>query len=387
MESKDKGKDRIKGTIIAGACGDAFGMPYEGLKKHQIVEYYGTVTAKYRDSEYSYHTKGLAKGSYTDDTQLTLATIEAILDFDFEEEVARHWGELSDHVSNQILAEKIGHYFVKLYKNKQLIGAGRATKLALKEALKGTSPVKSGLKDAYGCGAAMRISPIALMPLEDLSDQGRSLLELTCLVVQITHNSTVGLNSAFLVSSMIKNLLRTDNDEALDVEEWLNLASNMASDFDDDTEFSVAGKIRENAPYIHESVDTLADRINTSGLATESVVLALFAFLKEPEDFEQLMISCVRNGGDTDSIASIAGNFFGALNGFSAIPMKYVINLQNSQKMQKRVDEFVEYTNGLTIEQTLSFSLSVIVARRRCAGVVGLHQASGTQPQALTVKP
>src|SRR6056297_3476886 len=44
-------------------------------------------------------------------------------------------------------------------------------------------------------------------------------------------------------------------------------------------------------------------------------------------------------------------------------------------------------TNGLIIEQTLSFRLSVIVVRRRCAGVVGLHQASGTQSQTLTVKP
>lgn len=342
MDDQERRKNRIKGTIIAGACGDACGMPYEGLKKHQIEEYYGTVTAKYRDSEYSYHTKGLPKGSYTDDTQLTLATIEAILDFDFEEEVVRHWGDLSDHVSNQVLAEKIGHYFVKLYKNKQLIGAGRATKLALKEALKGTSPVESGLKDAYGCGAAMRISPIALMPLEEIPDQGRSLLELTCLVVQITHNSTVGLNSAFLVSSMIKHLLRESSDEALNVEELLSLACKMAADFDDDTQFSVASKIKENAPHIHESIDELADRIGTSGLATESVVLALFAFLKEPRDFEQLMISCVRNGGDTDSIASIAGNFFGALNGFSAIPLKYVINLQDSQKIQERVDKFAE---------------------------------------------
>ena len=70
--------------------------------------------------------------------------------------------------------------------------------------------------------------------------------------------------------------------------------------------------------------------------------MALFAFLKEPHDFEALMSACVRNGGDTDSIASIAGNFFGALNGFSAIPVKYVVNLQDSQKVQALVDRFVD---------------------------------------------
>ena len=47
----------------------------------------------------------------------------------------------------------------------------------------------------------------------------------------------------------------------------------------------------------------------------------------------------------------------------------------------------LEHNNGLIIEQTLSLRLSALVARRRCAGVVGLHQASGTRPLALTVKP
>ena len=128
--------------------------------------------------------------------------------------------------------------------------------------------------------------------------------------------------------------------ETLNREELLELAVQMASNFDDDTPFSVSGKIRENAPFIQNTIDELAERIGTSGLATESVVMALFAFLKEPNDFERLMVSCVQNGGDTDSIASIAGNFFGALNGFSAIPLKYVINLQDSQKIQKLADEY-----------------------------------------------
>lgn len=346
MNDRKTQLDRIKGTIIAGACGDAFGMPFEGLKKHQMKEYYGRLTARFYDSEYSYHTKGLRKGSYTDDTQLTLATIEAILDFDYEEEVTKQWGELSYHFGNRILAEKIGRYFVKLYKNKELIGAGRATKLSLKEALKGTSPIHSGLKDGYGCGAAMRISPIAVLGLDEFADQGRSELELTSYVVQITHDSSVGLNSAFLVSSMIKHLLSMKDEDIFNAKKLLKMAVDMASNFDDDTPFSVAEKIRENAPYIEDSIDDLAERIGTSGLATESVVMALFAFLKEPTDFERLMLSCVRNGGDTDSIASISGNFFGALNGYSAIPLKYIINLQDSQDIQKLVDRYAEAIVG-----------------------------------------
>ena len=345
MKAKEKTPDgradRVKGTLIAGACGDAFGMPYEGLPKELMDKHYGTFTAKFRDSEHSWHTKGLKAGSFTDDTQLTLATVEAILDFDYERDVEEEFGDMSYLFSNQILAERIGQQMAKLYQNRELVGAGRATKLSLKRILQGTPPLDAGQTDSFGCGAAMRISPVALLPLERLNDQGRSALELTTYVTRLTHNSSVGLNSAFLVSSVIKFLLGQNSIE--DPGAILERATSAASNFSDKAPFSVRDKILKNADDLHKSIDELAEQIGTSGLATESVIMALFAFLKEPHDFEALMTSCVRNGGDTDSIASIAGNFFGALNGFSAIPIKYVINLQDSHKVLTLVDQFVEY--------------------------------------------
>ena len=343
MINRETLKDSIKSCIIAGACGDAFGMPFEGLKKEQIKEYYGTIKAKYYDSEYSRHTKGLRKGEYTDDTQLTIATIKAILGFDYEEDVEKKLGDLAFRFCTDILTEKIGQNFMQLYKNKELIGAGRATKLALKEILKGKSALQSGLKDAFGCGAAIRIAPIAVWPLEMLNDQGRTALTLLCQVVRITHDNGVGLNSANLVYGMIINLIRMNKKSSeLDVNKLLEKAIKMADPFFDDSSYGVSQKIIENVKYFDEPIDSLATRIGTSGLANESVVFALFAFLKEPFDFDKLMLSCVRNGGDTDSIASIAGNFYGALNGFSAIQKKYIINLQDSQKLQNLVDEFAE---------------------------------------------
>lgn len=332
--------DLIKGTLIAGACGDAFGMPYEGLSKHQMEAHYGRFTPKYRDSEHSRHTKGLPKGSFTDDTQLTLATVEAILDFDYEKEVSEKFEEMSYLFGNHILAERIGHHMAKLYQNRELVGAGRATKLSLKRILQGTPPLEAGQKDSFGCGAAMRISPIALLPFDHLNDQGRSVLEITTFVTRLTHNSPVGFNSAFLVSGVIGSLLNAT--ELEDPVALLKRVGKGAADFGDEPSFSLRDKILKNADDFHKPIDELATQIGTSGLATESVVMALFAFLKEPHGFEALMCACVRNGGDTDSIASIAGNFFGALNGFSEIPIKYVINVQDSQGIQALVDRFAD---------------------------------------------
>lgn len=177
-------KDSIKGCILAGACGDAFGMPYEGLSKEQIKEYYGTLTAKYRDSEYSRHTKGLKKGEYTDDTQLTLATVESILEKD------------------DIDIEDIGQRFAELYKKKKLIGAGRTTKFALKNITKGISAYESGLEDAYGCGAAMRVSPLAPVPAD-----GHSASRLINHIASITHNNKISFQSAYLLTGAIQTMM------------------------------------------------------------------------------------------------------------------------------------------------------------------------------------
>ena len=64
-------KDRLKGCLICGAIGDSIGGKYEGQGSNQIIDF---------DFD----------GSISDDTQLTLATCEAIFDSEkiFPEKVA-----------------------------------------------------------------------------------------------------------------------------------------------------------------------------------------------------------------------------------------------------------------------------------------------------------
>ena len=85
---------------------------------------------------------------------------------------------------------------------------------------------------------------------------------------------------------------------------------------------------------LDSDLDEAVDAIGTSGLATESVVLAIYLFLREPADFEALMSVAITSGGDTDSVAAMAGNLFGAHNGLSRIPKKYVINVVDGKRMQ-----------------------------------------------------
>ena len=62
----------VVGTLLGGAVGDAIGAPFEGLWSNDIPN-----SQSLMSSFHEYH--GYPTGQYTDDTQLTIATIESIV--------------------------------------------------------------------------------------------------------------------------------------------------------------------------------------------------------------------------------------------------------------------------------------------------------------------
>ena len=77
-EHKNKLEEKYVATLIGCAIGDALGMPVEGLKKEKIQDRVGRVT-DFMDSVSPY-TSRLKAGQYTDDTVLTLAIAESIIE-------------------------------------------------------------------------------------------------------------------------------------------------------------------------------------------------------------------------------------------------------------------------------------------------------------------
>jgi ADP-ribosylglycohydrolase len=66
-------KDRILGCLLGGACGDALGAPVEFLKDQQIRDKYGSEGIRDFDNAYG------SIGAITDDTQMSLFTVEGII--------------------------------------------------------------------------------------------------------------------------------------------------------------------------------------------------------------------------------------------------------------------------------------------------------------------
>src|ERR1700733_2635944 len=128
--------DRVLGCVFGGAVGDALGAPFEGLWSRSIPDADALLT-QYAEFE------GFPRGQYTDDTQLTVATLQSI--------VRRNGIEPPD----------IAHAISRLWRSQTVVGPGGACTAAADRLLAGGHWSESGAPVGQaGNGTAMRTAAL-----------------------------------------------------------------------------------------------------------------------------------------------------------------------------------------------------------------------------------
>ena len=110
-----------------------------------------------------------------------------------------------------------------------------------------------------------------------------------------------------------------------------------------------------NARYINYFIDLMnqavelsksdvadIDAIHMLGegwVAEETLAIAIYCALKYSNDFEKAMIAAVNHKGDSDSTGAVAGNILGAYLGMSAIPKKFLTNLELKNVILELADD------------------------------------------------
>ena len=90
---------------------------------------------------------------------------------------------------------------------------------------------------------------------------------------------------------------------------------------------------------INTSIADVASQIGTSGYVAESVPLALFGAQQIGRlEFVETLKELISVGGDTDTIAAMAGNVAGALIGFQNLPRKLVEAIPGWNSIKPIVD-------------------------------------------------
>jgi ADP-ribosylglycohydrolase len=93
-----------------------------------------------------------------------------------------------------------------------------------------------------------------------------------------------------------------------------------------------------------QSFRAIAARFGNSGYAAESVPFALFAAQHAREaDYSDWLLRLIEAGGDTDTIASIAGQIVGCEMRYGGLPRHLVGRLPDLADMRRVIDAFAIY--------------------------------------------
>ncbi|XP_043915887.1 ADP-ribose glycohydrolase ARH3 isoform X2 [Protopterus annectens] len=213
-------------------------------------------------------------------------------------------------------------------------------------------------KGSYGNGGAMRVSPIALAYSDIVK-----VKKFARRSAELTHASSLGYNGAILQALAVHFALQgeLERDKFLDmlITEMKQVEGDEKSLADarelkeEDYPFSCRlKKIKELLGKREISRDDIVNKLGNGIAALESVPTAIYSFLHcmelDPEipeqynNFERTILYSISLGGDTDTIATMAGAIAGAYYGIDQIPQTWIQNCEASQEIEQQADKIYE---------------------------------------------
>ena len=197
-------------------------------------------------------------------------------------------------------------------------GIGFATLRACLKLLVGFGPRCSGVFSA-GNGPAMRSALIGVF-----AESEHALVEFVRTSTRITHTDPKAEEGALLVARAAR-LAITNPD--IEPRKFISAAAIAAVGDELRTTLYSAGDALARGISCREFADSQGWTNGISGYVNQSVPAALYCWAHTPDDFRQCVESAVLLGGDTDSVAAIAGAICGANLGNEAIPADWIARL------------------------------------------------------------
>ncbi|MBT4511130.1 MAG: ADP-ribosylglycohydrolase family protein [Chloroflexi bacterium] len=288
--------DKCEGVIFGLAIGDALGWPTEFIRLEQIKSQYG-----------EHGIEDLPDPAlYTDDTQMSLAVAEALIE--------------SGKDDLDTVMASIRKYFILWYHSPENNRAPGPTCLRGVENLEaGTGWRNSGNSDSKGCGSAMRVAPIGFL----YQDQPEKLRQVAKASGICTHGHPTAIAASIGAAYLVKAALDGMDPEHM-IEGLLGFTSGISEEWE-----AAIGKVQECLDW-EEEEDALR-YLGEGWVGEEAVALALYCFLRSPEDYSNVVLRAANTNGDSDSIACIAGSISGAYLGANAIPRDWKDRIEKKE--------------------------------------------------------
>lgn len=331
-------QDRIRGSLIGGAIGDALGYPVEFMSLQQIRKKYGDSGI----TRFELNEKGVAEIS--DDTQMTLFTANGLL-FGYSRLAMRGiMGKPECYIKDSYLEwlqtqtgdidyTKEHYNWIREVRELHSMRAPGNTCLSALNQIAAHQEVSNNSK---GCGGIMRIAPIPLYyngNMKKFHGDPRVTVLVAGEVARITHKHPLGFLPAALLAHLIERLLPVEYPTSYQIAQYLNDGSQLLRKVYPDFEKEI-----KSLQYLVEkagrrAVSSLSDaeaikQLGEGWIAEETLAIAVFCAMRYPNDFEKAVVASVNHSGDSDSTGAVTGNIMGAICGYEAIPSYYKENLE-----------------------------------------------------------
>lgn len=310
-------KDKLKGMLYGGIVGDILGVPFEFKNRgtFNCIDMIG------------YGTHNQPVGTWSDDTSMTLATIDNIIQNGTESDLMFKFLEFRNN----------GKYTP----HGKVFDIGSTVVNAIDEF---EYNISNGINDVSNCGqdgecdngngALMRISPA--ITLLDKYDSSKSF-DLINKYTSLTHSHPRSVIASIIYLELLQQLLEYDKLES--IENVFKITQKMYFPI---LPFKYVDELSTYNDFFNmKLLDKQYSELKSSGYAVDTLFSAIWCFYYS-NSFEDAVLKAVNLGGDTDTIASITGSLAGIYYGYDSIPKGWIDKIVKKDYIDTLINVYLE---------------------------------------------
>ncbi len=310
-------QDKIRGSLIGGAIGDALGYPVEFCNYGDILIRYGEPGITRYDLEPYWLDKSehTGKAVVSDDTQMTMFTACGLLNANIDgitllesiKEAYLEW--LTTQNPNCSLDSKPKCWITEIPE----MSVRRAPGNTCLTSLQGIANKNKPLNNSKGCGGVMRIAPI---PLFAAANDRMSIVDAVLLAgdaAQLTHHHPLGYIPAALMAHIIYRLLQNNKPTLSNFESYIyegmaqikelySVSKTSLRTMENLVDLALTLSKNDQPDYVN-----IMEHLGGGWVAEETLAIALYCTHRYFDDFERAIIASVNHAGDSDSTGAVTG--------------------------------------------------------------------------------
>lgn len=304
-------KENVYAGIIGGIVADALGVPYEFEKRSDMQNNPATKMT-------GYGTYNQPPGSWSDDSSMTLATMDSLINgVNYEDMIKKFcaWLYEAEYTPDDFVFDK-GYTTARALKNYR------------EKNMKPLDCGQTGIED-NGNGSLMRIMPAVLYSIGDefIPEEKTEFINN---VSALTHAHPISMASCNIYRFVVEEILENPEE---DFKIILTNAIDKSREFYENEEFECFYNIYNDLFHLSD------DQLSSRGYVVYSLEIALYCCY-HTDSYRDAVLKAVNYGEDTDTNAIITGGLAALYYGFDSIPEEWLEQIAKLEYIEDLCDEF-----------------------------------------------